>query len=109
MDTLHAQAPFQHGATLPQQADRAVNAPRRSLEGRKVRISSECPDAFGLWLTTWEAMHFIPCPTIGATHSWLSGHGVKRRGNGTISRFDLDKAVAKKSRRGVHLHQRKAS
>lgn len=73
---------------------------REVVDGRRVRIPSHCPEKFGVWLTTWEAMHFIPCPTLGATYSWLNGHGILRRGNGSVSRFDLERALKKRSRRG---------
>lgn len=93
---------------------RTLDAPQASIDGRRVRIPAECPSGFGLFLTTWEAMHFIPCPTLAATYSWLSGHGIIRRGNGSIERRDLERALRTRSRRGrsprslANLNQRQA-
>lgn len=74
--------------------------PVPAIDGRRVRIPAECPSAFGQFLTTWEAMHFIPCPSLAATYSWLNGHGIIRRGNGSIERADLQRALRRRSQRG---------
>lgn len=55
---------------------------------------------FGPWLSTRSAMAFLGAPTMAATYRWLSRHGIVRRGNGTVSRLDLERELKRRSKRG---------
>lgn len=58
---------------------------------------------FGPWLTTRDCQAFIPCKSLGAVYDWLKRHGIVRRNNGSVSRRDLERELARrKPRRVMH-------
>lgn len=69
----------------------------------------EANAAFGQWLTTAEARAFLNLKSVKGTFEWIKRHGIIRRGDKRISRFDLERelkrmARAPRTRRGRHPH-----
>lgn len=64
---------------------------------------------FGAWLTTAEACAFLNLKSVKGTFEWIKRHGIIRRGDKRIARFDLERelkrmARAPRTRRGRHPH-----
>lgn len=64
-------------------------------EGRQDRgdIAQKPREAFGVWLTSREAMAYVPCRSISAWYQWRRRHGIIPRRNGSVARADLDRAL----------------
>ena len=93
---------LQAGAPESEQAARPLDVPHQART--RPRVPAECPSAFGVWLTTREVMHFVPCASVHAARQWVRSHGLIRRANGTVARRDVEAVLARPSRRGRHPH-----
>lgn len=48
----------------------------------------------GPWFTSREAQAYVCCKTLNAFYVWKRRHGIVSRSNGTVSKRDLDRALA---------------
>jgi hypothetical protein len=56
-----------------------------------------------IWLTPAQCVDLIPSKNVKAARQWLIDHGIKRRNNGTVSRLDLERELARrKPKRAMH-------
>ena len=45
------------------------------------------------WLTAAAARAYVGCKTMQGWYTWRKRHGIVKRVNGTVNRFDLDRAL----------------
>lgn len=82
----------EHQPVQPQQDSRPVDAVERQREWPQ-------------WLTTHEAHQFLNLKSVKGTYEWIKRHGIIRRGDKRIARFDLErelKRMARKPRRQMN-------
>jgi hypothetical protein len=56
-------------------------------------------EAFGVWLSMRDLMRFLPARSVDAARQWVRRHGVVRRGNGSVARRDVERALARQARK----------
>lgn len=54
------------------------------------------------WMTTRDVMERLNAPSTSAARCWLHRKGIVRNGYGRVSRFDVERALKIRSRRGRH-------
>jgi hypothetical protein len=60
--------------------------------------SSERTREFGMWLTTADAREFLQLKSVKSTYQWFKNHGIVRRGDKRVSRFDLQRELDRMKR-----------
>jgi len=60
----------------------------------------------GPWFSNAEAAAYVCCKSVNAFYEWKRRHHIVSRGNGTVAKADLDRALRVKSRRGRHPNSR---
>lgn len=81
--------------------------PREAAQDVSPIEQSERPREWPMWMTTAEAREFLNLKSVKGTYEWIKRHGIIRRGDKRISRFDLEreqKRLARRPRRQMHAH-----
>lgn len=56
-----------------------------------------------IWLKTADCVPLIPSKNVKSAREWLLRHGIKRRNNGTVSKLDIERELARtKPKREMH-------
>ena len=73
----------------------------RPSESALAHAAGQRDEHFGIWLRSDEAQRYVGCRSIKGWYEWRRRHGIVARGNGTVSRLDLDQALRRPRKSSV--------